>query len=251
MNCLQAINNSIQQFNQHLKAEKLNRQTLQLIVLQLQNDLALFRYLLFSKKDIATKDFAASPLLHPNPTPNPLPISTAFPLPGPGNPKLHRLTPVGAVRPPRMKTDRPANADFQPTPETQEAPSTTVQNLTSRICKLEKLFADEVSTSTSIAAGIHSQYFFLYDKIRQLEPGNSYVIIWKTPSVKSVFDSAKVARPSSDLLIEPATSFSTPMFKTSSSNSTLMVLDPLRANVLQFYSPSSQEPMTTFSNGLK
>ena len=50
-------------------------------------------------------------------------------------------------------------------------------------------------------------YFFLYDKVRQLEPGNSDVIIRKIPSVKFVFDSAKVARPSSDPLIEPASSF--------------------------------------------
>ena len=38
MKCLQAINNSIQQFHQHLKAEKLDRQILQLVVLQLQKD---------------------------------------------------------------------------------------------------------------------------------------------------------------------------------------------------------------------
>ena len=56
--------------------------------------------------------------------------------------------------------------------------------------------------------------FFLYDKIRQLEPGNSDAIIWKIPSVKFVFDSAKKARPSSDPLIEPATSFSSPIFRT-------------------------------------
>ena len=96
---------------------------------------------------------------------------------------------------------------------------------------------------------------FLYDKIRQLEPGTSDVIFWKIPSVKFVFDSAKVARPSSDPLIEPATSFSSSIFRThpmeitSSSNSTPMVLDPLRASVLQFYSPSSLEITTIFSNG--
>ena len=67
---------------------------------------------------------------------------------------------------------------------------------------------------TSITAGIHFQYFFLYDELRQLEPGHSDVIIWKIPSVKFVFDSAKVARPSSDPLIEPATSFSSPIFRT-------------------------------------
>ena len=47
-NCLQAINKTIKQFSQHLNAEQLDRQTLQLILLQLQNDFALLRYLLFS-----------------------------------------------------------------------------------------------------------------------------------------------------------------------------------------------------------
>ena len=152
--------------------------------------------------------------LTPNPNPNPNPSSqllSAFPLPGPRAPTLRRSTPVGAVGTAKTKTNNIANTDFQPIPNTQE---TTIQNLTSRICKLEKLFANEVSTYTSITAGVHSQYFLLYDKIRQLEPGNSDVIIWKIPSVKFVFDSAKVARPSSDPLIEPATSFSSPIFRT-------------------------------------
>ena len=39
-NCLQAIDKIIQQFHQHLKAEHLDRQALQLIVLQLRNDFA-------------------------------------------------------------------------------------------------------------------------------------------------------------------------------------------------------------------
>ena len=223
-NCLQAIKKTIKQFNQHLKAEQLDRRTLQLILLQLQNDIALLRYLLFSpvetisNKNITVKNSATSPLFNPkaspNPDPNPNPISAALTLPGPGEPKLHRSTPVGAAGPPITKTNNTANADFQATLDTQETPSTTVQNLTSRICQLEKLFADEISAYTSITAGIQSQYFFLYDKLRQLEPGHSDVIIWKIPSVKFVFDSAKVARPSSDPLIEPATSFSSPIFKT-------------------------------------
>ena len=226
--CLQAINNSIQQFNQHLKAENLDRQILQLVVLQLQNDFAVLRYLLFPStetlpnKDITVKDTATSPLFdtnanrnpNANPNPNPNPSShppSAFSLPGPRAPTLRRSTPVGAVGTAKTKTNNTANTDSQPIPNTQE---TTIQNLTSRICKLEKLFANEVSTHTSITAGVHSQYFLLYDKIRQLETGNSDVIIWKSPSVKFVFDSAKVARPSSDPLIEPATSFSSPIFRT-------------------------------------
>ena len=228
--CLQAINNSIQKFTQHLKAEELDRQILQLVVLQLQNDFAVLRYLLFSStgtipsKDVTVKDAATSPLLdttahpnpnaNPNPNPNPNPSlhsASAFSLPGPRAPTFRRSTPVGAVGTAKTKTNNTANADSQPLPNTQE---TTIQNLTSRICKLEKLFANEVSTYTSITAGVHSQYILSYDKIRQLEPGNSDVIIWKIPSVKFVFDSAKVARPSLDPLIEPATSFSSPIFRT-------------------------------------
>ena len=88
------------------------------------------------------------------------------------------------------------------------------QNRTSRIFKLEKLFADEIAAYTSLNAGNHSQYIFLSDKIRQLEAGNSDVIIWKVPSMKFAFDFGKLARLSSHPLIEPATSFSSPIFGT-------------------------------------
>ena len=173
--CLQAIHKTIQQLNQHLKAEHLDKQALQLIVLQLQNDFALLRFLLFSDKGYCR--YKTSPLINSNPNPS----SSAFLLPCPDDPKLRHSTPVGAVLGPPRAKNNPANADFQPTTNTHEAPSITLQNLTSTICKLEKLFTDEIATYTSITAGIHSQYFFLYDKIRQFEPGNSDAIIWKIP----------------------------------------------------------------------
>ena len=114
--CLQAIHKTIQQFNQHLKAEHLDRQTLQLIVLQLQNDFALLRYLLFSpvetipNEDITVENSATSfvfnPKANPNSNSNPNPTSSASPFPGPGEPKLHRSTPVGVVGAPRTKTKK-------------------------------------------------------------------------------------------------------------------------------------------------
>ena len=157
----------------------------------MHNDFALLRYLLFSDTDTEAPDPATSPLNNPNPIPNTHPTSSALTLPCTDDAKHRRSTPVGAMGPPRAKTNISANADFQPLLNTQENPSATVQNLTARIGKLEKLFTDEVATYTSITAGIQSQYFFLYDKIRQLEPGNSDVIIWKIPSVKFVFESVK------------------------------------------------------------
>ena len=215
-NCLQAIHETIQQFNEHLKTEHLDRQTLQLLLLQLQGDSALLRYLLFPNKDIAVENSDTSPLPNPNtnPNPNPNPTSSVFPLCCNDEPKLRRSTPVGAVGAHKAKTNNSVNADFQRTPNTQDAPPTTVQNLTSRICKLEKLFADEIATYLSITEGIHSQYYSFYDKIRHFEPGNSDAIIWKIHSVKFVFESAKVAQPSSDPLIEPDTSFSSHIFRT-------------------------------------
>ena len=69
---LQAIHGTIQQFHQRLKAEKLDRKTLQLIFLQLQKYFAILRYLLFFSvgtlpiSDTSVEDLATSPLIHLN-----------------------------------------------------------------------------------------------------------------------------------------------------------------------------------------
>ena len=113
-----------------MKPENLDRQALKLLALQLQNDFALMRYLLFSDKNTAAKDSATSPINNPNPKPT----SSAFTLPCTADAQLHRSTPVGAMGPSRAKTNNPANAGLQPILNTQEDPLTTVQNLSSRIC---------------------------------------------------------------------------------------------------------------------
>ena len=156
--CLQAIHKTIRKFTQDFKAEHLDRKTLQPIVLQLQNDLALLRHLLFSSvattsiSEIVVINSTTSPLTNPNPNPTSIACTE--------EPKFSRSTPVCAVGRPRAKTNNSANADFQPSPKTWGVPPTTVQNFTPRICKLEKLFAGEIATYTSITAGIHSQNFF-------------------------------------------------------------------------------------------
>ena len=102
---------------------------------------AFLRHLLFSSigttsnKDIAANNSATSPLINPNPNLNPTP--TALQLLCADAPKFRRSTPVGAVGTPGGKTNNSANDDFQPTFNMQEAPPTTVQNLTSGISKLE------------------------------------------------------------------------------------------------------------------
>ena len=136
--CLQSIHKTIQQFNQYLKAKHLDRQALQLIALQLHNDFALLRYSLFSDTDTAAPDPATSPLNNPNPIPNTHPTSSALTLPCTDDAKHRRSTPVDAMGSPKAKTNNSSYADFQPLLNTQEVPSTTVQNLAARIGKLEK-----------------------------------------------------------------------------------------------------------------
>ena len=148
--------------------------TLETFAHQLHNDFASVRYLLFSSvgtipiSDTPIKNPTISPPIHPKPNPNPKPnpTSKALLLPGVAEPSLRRSTPVGALGQPRAKTNNSADAKFQPTPNTQEATPITAQNLTSRPSELEKSFANEIATYTSITAEIHSQDFFLYDKIR-------------------------------------------------------------------------------------
>ena len=89
-----------------------------------------------------------------------------------------------------------------------------MQNLTSRVSKLEKFLTDVIAAYTSSIARIRSQYLFLHDRICQLEAGSSDALIWKNPAMKFVSHSTEVARPSSDRLIEPARSFSSPIFRT-------------------------------------
>ena len=196
--CLQAINNSIQQFHQHLKTEKLDRQILQLVVLQLQNDLAVFRYLLFSStgtlpnKDVTVKDAATSPLLdttanlnpnanpNPNPNPNPSPhsASSAFSLPGPRAPTLRRSTPVGAVGTAKSKTNNTANADFQPIPNTQES---TIQNLTSRICKLQNCLPMKYQRTHPSLQGSILNTFYYTIKFASLNLATQMLLFGKSP----------------------------------------------------------------------
>ena len=212
--CLQAIHKTSQQFHQHLKAEHLDQNILQFIVLQLQNDFALLRYLLFSSvgtipiRDISAENSVANPPIDPNHKPT----SNVLLVPCAAEHSVRRFTPEGAVRTPRANRQL-CKRQFRYSSNRREAPTTQAEHLTSRISIFEKLFADETATYTSIAAGIHSQYFSLYDLIRRLEAVHSDFINWKIALVNFVFDSAKVARPSSDPLIEPAKSFSSPIFK--------------------------------------
>ena len=161
--CLLVFHKTIQQFHQHLKAKQLDRKTLQIFVLGLQNDFPLLRYLLFSSvgtnpiNDTSAKNSANSPPIDPNPnaSSNALLFSCA------AESSVRRSTPEGAVGPPRAKPNNSANVDFQSSTNKRKGPLTMAQNFSSKISILEKLFTDEIANYTPIIAGIHSEYFFI------------------------------------------------------------------------------------------
>ena len=192
-----------------------------------------------SNKDNAVKNSATSSLINPNPNPT----STALLFLCAAEPFVHRSTPVGAVGPPRAKPNNSANADFQPTPKTQEAPQTTAQNLTSRICKLEKLFAYEIATFTSITAGIYLNNFSYMMKFANFNPAIQMLSfgricpwsLYSTP--KRWPDHHLILSLNQPQVLVVLSSGLTPMDTTSSSNSNLMVLDPQLARGHQFFHP--------------
>ena len=157
--------------------------------------------------------------------------------------------------PSRAKTNSSVNAGLQPILNTQEDPPTTVQNLASRICKLEKLFADEIKTYTSITAGIPSQYFSCMIKFASLNLAIQMLSSGKFPQWSLYLTPQK--RPDHHLtpslnrpqVLVVLSSGLIPMHTTFSSTSILMVLEPLWASVIQYYSPSSLATTTIFWNG--
>ena len=83
----------------YLKSDQLNRKALQHIALQLQNDFALLRYLLFSAIGVTHPNVHSSSHLAVSLTnkPHPNPILAATLVPTVAEPSTFRFTPEGAV----------------------------------------------------------------------------------------------------------------------------------------------------------
>ena len=159
--CLHAIQETIQQLQQRLKAEQLEWDTLQFIAHQFQNDFALLRYFLFfSVGNISKDDDSVSrATFQPTNKPNPNPVLVEILHTSVDEPSIFRFTPEGAVGPARIKITNFANTSLQSSLSTWESPATTMQHLISRISKLSKKFAAEIATYTSINAGILFRVF--------------------------------------------------------------------------------------------
>ena len=83
-----------------------------------------------------------------------------------------------------------------------------------RIGQLEKLLNEQVLRTKSLLSGLRSNYFFLYDKIRQLETGNSNTIFWRKCSVNFVYRSATSAHRASRPIDDKLSGYWSPIFRT-------------------------------------
>ena len=152
-----------------------------------------------------------------------------------------RSIPECGVRLPRMKTTNPVRTSFQASINTQEAPPTTMQNLTSRIFKIERKIAEKITTYASVTAGIQSQNLFLYDKPASLK------LVIRTPSIGKLPLGSLCSNPQQSpdhnvipslnrpQVLEVICSGLTPMDTISSSISILMVYDMRPSIIINNY----------------
>ena len=172
---LHSVQLTVAKLHQDLESERLERQTLQLLVFQLQKDLM----------------FTQNTLMNPNTGNPPKPFS---------------------INPPSEGTSAlPSPTPCQPL---QPLSPITPSNMLFRISTLEKTVQDDLSHQKSLLSSIHSNYSFLQDKFRQLEAGSSNTILWRIPSVRFVFDSAKSAHRRSKPIDDKSSSFCSPVFRT-------------------------------------
>ena len=151
---LHSVQLTVAKLHHDLEFERLERQTLKLLVFQLQKDLM----------------FTQNTFMNPNTGNPPKPFS---------------------IDPPSEGTSAlPSPIPCQPR---QPLSPITPSNMLFRISTLEKTVQDDLSRQKSLLSSIHSNYSFLQDKLRQLEAGSSNTILWRIPSVRFVFDSANSA----------------------------------------------------------
>ena len=165
---LHSVQLSVAQLHQDLESERLERQTLQLLVCQLQKDI------LFLQTFFANQNTRASP--KPFTIDPPSGGTTANLSDLETHEQLNTPTPepvlIGNSDPHISSALSSSSAQRPLSPE----PTFKVP-IRVRIDQLEKLLHEEVSRTKYLLSGLRSNYSFLYDKIRQLEAGNSKTIL--------------------------------------------------------------------------
>ena len=202
---LHAVQLTVAEFHQDLESERLKRQTLQLLVCQLQKDI-LFLQTFFSNQNTGA---SAEPF-----TIDPPSEGTKANL---SNLETHEILNTLTPEPVVIGNSDPHISSALSSSSAQRplSPEPTFKvRIKVRIDQLEKLLNKEVSRTKSNLSGLRSNYTFLYDKIRQLEAGNSNTILWRICSVSFVYCSAKSAHRASKPIDNKSSGYWSPIFRT-------------------------------------
>ena len=87
-------------------------------------------------------------------------------------------------------------------------------DLEARVKQLEEEVTKVRESRETIASIYHSQFAFLYDRIRALESGGADTIFWKLTSFKLVFDTAKSFARLDNAVKDPSTHYNSPVYRT-------------------------------------
>ena len=124
---------------------------------------------------------------------------------------------------PRVKITlkRPSNtrSRSRPTEPPRASPSNQATSgssldLETRVRQLEEEITKARGSRETIASIYRFQFAFLYDRIRALESGGTYVILWKLTAVKLVFDTAKSSARLDNAAKDPSTHYNSPVYHT-------------------------------------
>ena len=186
-NYLHWVQLTVAKHHQDLESEKLERQNLQLLVLQLLTDLMFTQSILLNQKaGTFPKSFSIDP---PS-------AGTAM---NPSVPETHERSQASASQIILMGDSKALKSSALPSSPITRQSSSRLQTLHSAVSPdiiskfnaLEKqtIFStpDDLSRQKSLLSSTQSNYSFLYDKLRQLEAGSNDTILCRMPSVRFVF----------------------------------------------------------------
>ena len=207
---LHSVQMTVAKINQDLASEKLERQILQLLVLQLQKDLMFTQNILMNPKTkTPQRQFSIDP-------------PSAGTVTNPAVPETHELPRafvsqiilMGDSKIPKSSAlpSPPSHCQVSSSPQTPR--SAVSPDLLSKFNALEEQTKGDLSRQKSLLSLIQSNYSFLYDKIRQLEAGSNNTILWRISSVKFIFDSAKSTNRQSKPIDDKTTGYWSPVFRT-------------------------------------
>ena len=179
---LHAVQHQVAQFFVDLNSEKSERLKLQATICQLEDELAQLR----------RKINEPSPSSLPAPFTVDQPSSAAFQDHSTlGNIQRSRPRVTITLKRTSSTTSRSQLTGLPRAPPSTQTTSGPLSDLETRVKQLEEEITKAKDSRETIASIYRSQLDFFYDKIRALESEGTDTILWKLPSLKLVFDTAK------------------------------------------------------------